>query len=62
MDLRLAHHFLRTNEWRYLFEVFRYHMRDGNQNIKQWSRDKDDRWDDTIDALSAGIGDAGPFS
>jgi hypothetical protein len=37
-------------------------MRDGNQNIKQWSRDKDDRWDDTIDALSAGIGDAGPFS
>jgi hypothetical protein len=53
MDLRLAHHFLRTNEWKYLFEVFRYHMRGGNKNIRQWSEDKDDRWDDTIEALSA---------
>jgi hypothetical protein len=50
MDLRLAHHFLQTNEWRYLFKVFRYHMRDGNQNIKQW---QDDRCNDTIEALAA---------
>jgi hypothetical protein len=53
MDLRLAHHFLRTNEWKYLFKVFRYHMRDGNKNIKQWPAERDNRWDDTIETLAA---------
>jgi hypothetical protein len=53
MDLRLAHHFLRTNEWKYLVEVFRYHFRDGNANIKKWKIDKDNRWDDTIETLTS---------
>jgi hypothetical protein len=55
MDLRLAHHFLQTNEWRYLFEVFRYHMRVDNRNIKVWKveRANDDRWDDTVETLAA---------
>jgi hypothetical protein len=53
MDLRLAHHFLRTNEWKYLVEVFRYHFRDGNANIKTWQAEKDNRWDDTIETLTS---------
>ncbi len=49
----MAHHFLRTNEWQHLVDVFRYYFRDGNQNIKQWKTDRDDRRDETVETLTA---------
>ena len=45
--------FLQNNEWKYLINVFRYHFRDDNKNIKTWKVEKDDRWEDTVVMLTA---------
>lgn len=45
--------FLQNNEWKYLINVFRFHFRDANKNIKTWRADKDDRWEDTVVMLTA---------
>lgn len=53
MDCLVMYKFLQNNEWKYLINVFRFHFRAENKNIKTWTADKDDRWEDTVVVLTA---------